>query len=475
MGTPVKSGLSRKLGLFTALMIVISSMIGSGIFKKIAPMSASLMSPWLILICWIVAGFITMFGAFTFAGFAKVNSDAGGEYQYLKISFGKFFSFLYGWSAFVVIQSASVASIAYVFGESVGNLIQLPQLPVAWSQISLFGYIYPLDNIGVKAVTIAGIIIITIINYRGVEYGGFMVNLFTMAKMLGILILIVFGLSYIGGTTANINTVSSGYAAFSEQGWMQITSIFFVAMLGAFWAYDGWGTVAFLAEEIKNPYRNLPIAISAGVLVVMFVYFLIHYVYLYVMPVDSYIAIDAAKNSIAASDMAKVIMGSFGFVLVSVLILVSTFGTANSDAMSSSRIYYAMAREGMFFKKAGVTHKKYKTPHVSLVLQCIWASILVMSGTFDQLTDMLIFAAFIFYGAAAYGLLKLKAKKIITEKIWGFPVFPILFIIFCIAITLSSFVQKPIASITGVALVCTGIPFYFLWKNKKGQTELNVE
>lgn len=430
-------------------------------------MSEELMSPWLILLCWIVAGFITMFGAFTFAGFAKVNSEAGGEYQYLKISFGKFFSFLYGWTAFTVIQSASVASIAYVFGESVGNLVHLPQFPEAWSRICLFGYIFPFDNMGVKAVTIAGIIVITIINYRGVQYGGFTNNLLTLAKMLGILILIVFGLSYIGGSTANVSAVSSGYHAFSEQGWWQITSIFFVAMLSAFWAYDGWANITFLAGEVKRPSRNLPIAISFGVIAVMLIYFLIHYVYLYVMPVDSYIAVNGAKNQIAAAEMADVVIGPLGFVVVTVLIMVSTFGTANSSAMSSSRIYYAMAREGMFFGKAGVTHKKYNTPHVSLILQCVWASILVISGTFDQLTDMLIFAAFIFYGAAAFGLLKLKAKKVITDKVWGYPAFPVLFIIFCLLITASSFFQRPLASLTGIALVLTGIPFYFFWKNKK--------
>jgi basic amino acid/polyamine antiporter, APA family len=462
-----KSGLSRKLGLFTALMVVICSMIGSGVFKKIAPMSAELMSPWLIMLCWIVAGFITMFGAFTFAGFAKVNSEAGGEYQYLKLSFGRFFSFLYGWTAFTVIQSASVASIAYVFGESVGNLVHLPQLPKEWSQISLFGYIFPFDNIGVKAVTIAGIIIITIINYRGVQYGGFTNNLFTIAKMTGILILVIFGLSYIDGSTSNVSAVSSGYAVLSEQGWWQVTSIFFVAMLSAFWAYDGWANITFLAGEVKNPHRNLPIAISFGVIAVMLIYFLIHYVYLYVMPVDSYIAVNGSKNTIAAAEMADVVIGPFGFILVSVLILVSTFGTANSSAMSSSRIYYAMAREGMFFGRAGSTHKKYNTPHVSLVLQCIWASILVISGTFDQLTDMLIFAAFIFYGAAAFGLLRLKTKGLIKEKVFGYPVFSVLFIIFCILITASSFFQRPLASLTGIGLVLTGIPFYFFWRNKK--------
>jgi APA family basic amino acid/polyamine antiporter len=461
------SGLSRKLGLFTALMVVVCSMIGSGVFKKIAPMSADLMSPWLILLCWIVAGFITMFGAFTFAGFAKVNSDAGGEYQYLKISFGNFFSFLYGWTAFTVIQSASVASIAYVFGESVGNLVHLPQLSEQWSQISLFGYIFPFDNIGVKLVTILGIIIITVINYRGVEYGGFTTNLFTVAKMLGILILIIFGLSYIGGSTHNVSTVSTNFSEIGEQGWWQITSIFFVAMLSAFWAYDGWANITFLAGEVKNAKRNLPIAISFGVLIVMLVYFLIHYVYLYVMPVDSYIVINESKNTIAAAEMSNVVIGPLGFVIVSVLILVSTFGTANSSAMSSSRIYYAMAREGMFFRRAGATHPIYNTPHVSLVLQCIWASVLVMSGTFDQLTDMLIFAAFIFYGAAAFGLLRLKSKKIITDKVWGYPAFPVLFIVFCVLITLSSFIQRPLASTTGIILVLTGIPFYFYWRNKK--------
>jgi basic amino acid/polyamine antiporter, APA family len=464
-----KSGLVRKLGLFTSIMIVISSMIGSGVFKKIAPMSDSLMSSWLILLCWIVAGFITMFGAFSFAGLSKINSDAGGQYQYLKIVFGKFFSFLYGWTAFTVIQSASIASIAYVFGQSVGNLVHLPELSPAWSQLSLFGYIFPFDNISVKLVTIAAIFCITLINHYGVQYGGITVNLFTVAKIAGILILIVFGLSFSGGSFENLSRVSKGYNALHEQGFWQQTSIFFAAMLSAFWAFDGWANLTFLAGEVKNPKRNLPIAIITGVLCVTGIYFVINFAYLYVMPVDSYIEIFKNKNTIAAAEMANVVIGSGGFILISILIMVSTFGTTNSSVMSSSRIYYAMAKEKMFFSRAGNTHKKHNTPHFSLWLQFAWASVLVISGTFDQLTDMLIFAAFIFYGSGALGLFVLKIKGQYPEKTFGYPIFPALFIIFCLFIIGSSFVQRPLESFAGVGLVLTGIPVYFYlkYKNKK--------
>ncbi|NTW33016.1 MAG: amino acid permease [Bacteroidetes bacterium] len=462
-----KSGLSRKLGLFTAIMVVICSMIGSGVFKKIAPMAATLYSPSLVMLCWFVAGSVTLFGALSFSGLSKINNEAGGQYQYLKIIFGKFFSFLYGWTAFAVIQSASIASIAYIFGQSFGNLVNLPHLSPEWSQINLFGYIFPFDNIGVKLVTIITIVIITLINYFGVEYGGFTVNFFTIAKMLGILILILFGLSFSQGSMENVSQVSQNYNTLAHQDLWQIISVFFAAMISAFWAFDGWANITFLAGEVHNPKKNLPIAIIGGVLAVTAIYLLINFTYLYVMPVDSYIAISKNPNSIAATELAKYVIGPAGFVVVSLLIMISTFGTTNSSIMSSSRIYFAMAKEGMFFKSMATTHKKHKTPHVSLAVQCVWACVLVISGTFDQLTDMLIFAAFIFYGAGALGLFVLKIKGLYPEKVFGYPVFPALFIIFCVFIIISSFIQRPLESFTGVGLVLIGVPVYFYMKKKK--------
>ncbi len=461
-----KSGLSRKLGLFSALMVVICSMIGSGIFKKVAPMAGTLYSSNLILLCWLLAGIITLFGAISYSGLSRINKEAGGEYQYLKIIFGKFFSFLYGWTAFAVIQSASIASIAYVFSQSVNNMTKLPTFSEAISNIGLFGIIYPFDNIGVKGIAILIIILITLINYFGVQYGGWTVNFFTIAKLLGILFLlgICFGSGI--GSSANLHQQSQHYGEISSLNFWGLTSIVFAAMLSAFWAFDGWVNITFLAGEVKNPKRDLPISIIGGVLIVTAFYLVVNYAFLYVMPVDSYAAMAGAQNNIAAAEITKTVMGPAGFIIISSLILISTFGTTNSSIMSSSRIYYAMAKEGLFFRNVDKAHSKYKTPHRALFIQCVWSCLLVMSGTFDQLTDMLIFAAFIFYGSGAFGLFVLKIRDHYKEKIFGYPVIPALFIIFCLVLVVSSFVQRPVESLVGIGLILTGIPFYFYWRKR---------
>jgi len=355
-GQTENTGLSRKLGLFTALMIVVCSMIGSGIFKKIAPMAGTLYSSKLILLCWLLAGVITLFGAISYSGLSRINKEAGGEYQYLKIIFGRFFSFLYGWTAFAVIQTASIASIAYVFSQSVNNMIHLPNLPESIANISLFGYIFPFDNAGVKMITILAIIMITMINFFGVQYGGWTVNFFTIAKILGILFLlgICFGSGI--GSSENFKHSSQHICEINNLNFWGLTSIVFAAMLSAFWAFDGWVNITFLAGEVKNPRRDLPISIIGGVLIVTAFYMIVNYAFLYVLPVDSYAGMVQSQNSIAAAEVTKTVIGPAGFIIISVLILISTFGTTNTSVMSSSRIYYAMAKENMFFRSVAKTH-----------------------------------------------------------------------------------------------------------------------
>ncbi len=456
------SGLSRKLGVFTATMVVVGSMIGSGVFKKITPMAITLQSSKLILLSWLLAGLVTILGALSVASISKITSEAGGQYQYLKISYGKFFSFLYGWSGFTVIQSASIASIAYVFGQSVNNVFPLRHLPEIYERISFFGYIYPLDNLGVKLMTIAAIIFITTVNYFGVSYGGLLVNIFSSAKVLGIGLLIVLALFFSTGSMDNIVQPSMRASHHSATLFRYVTGIF-VAMLSAFWAYDGWANITSLSGEVKNCSRNLPIAIITGVLGVTVIYMVTNAAYLYVMPVDSFIELGKNKNAIAAAEAMSTIVGHGGYILISLLIMVSTFGAANSGAMAAPRVYYAMARDGLFFKGTANAHPKYKTPHRSLIIQCLWVSILVMSGTFDQLTDMLVFAAFIFYGSVVFGLFVLKKKRIITDKIFGYPFIPALFVIFCVTLLISTIIERPAEVCAGLILIVTGIPVYFYW------------
>lgn len=462
------SGLLTKLGLFTALMIVISSMIGSGIFKKIAPMAGELNSGGLILICWLVAGLITLLGSATNAEIAGLIAEPGGQYVYFKKMYGKGFAFLYGWSCFSVIQSASIASIGYVFSESVNAILPLPRLSGSLESFSIFGLFTPLDNFGVKALTITTIIFLTGANYIGVVIGGYINNVFTVLKVLGIVIIIILGLTISGGQIENAGPLleAPGTEYSSSLG---LFGAMFAAMLGAFWAYDGWNNIGYLGGEVKNPKRNIPIALFIGVSIVIVVYMITNFTFLYVMPVDEIVNIAKTENSIIAVEVIRKFLGTEGAFLISVLIMVSTFGTTNGSVLASPRIYFAMARDKVFFKSAGNCHSKFRTPHTSLLIQGVWSSILVLSGTFDQLTDMLIFASFIFYGSGAFGIFVLRKKMKDVHrpyKVFGYPWIPGFFVLFCILLVVVTIIQNPRDAGIGLLLVLIGLPFYFIWKKR---------
>ena len=462
------SGLLTRLGLFTTMMIVISAMIGSGIFKKITPMSAELGSPGLILICWVVAGIITLFGASANAEVAGLIAEPGGQYVYFKKMYGNAFAFLYGWSCFSVIQSASIASIAYVFAESVNAVFPLPHLSEHFEKISLFGIFFPFESFGVKGLTILTIIFLTAVNYFGVMFGGGVTNIFTILKVIGIIIIIFLGFLISGGSTAHLTPVleKPGYEYGSNLG---LFGAMFAAMLAAFWAYDGWNNIGYLGGEIKNPKRNIPLSLYGGVIVVIIIYLLVNVAYLYIMPVEEITAIAKTDNSIIAIEAMRKFLGYGGAMFISILIMVSTFGTTNGTILASSRIYFAMAGDGLFFNSAGKHHSKFRTPHISLLIQGFWASLLVLSGTFDQLTDMLIFASFIFYGMGAFGVFVLRRKmkdEVRPYKAFGYPVIPAIFVIFCATLVIVTIITNPRDAGIGLSLVLIGIPFYIFWKRR---------
>ena len=464
------SGLLTKLGLYTAVLIVISSMIGSGIFKKAAPMALELQSGGILLLCWVIAGIVTLIGAATNAEIAGLIAAPGGQYVYFKEMYGKAFAFIYGWSCFSVIQSASIASIAYVFAESVNAVIPLPHLSDSLEKLSLFGIFYPLDSFGVKSLTIITIVFLTAANYLGVIFGGFISNLFTTLKVIGIVIIIVLGLTISGGSVSNIGPVGESVNAQYGSN-LGLFGAMFAAMLGAFWAYDGWNNIGYLGGEVKNPKRNIPLALFAGVGIVMAVYLLTNFVYLYVMPVSEIIEIANKENTIIAVEVMRKFIGNGGAFFISVLIMISTFGTTNGTILASSRIYFAMSRDNLFFKSAGNVHPKFKTPYTSLLMQGMWASVLVLSGTFDQLTDMLIFASFIFYGAGAFGVFILRKKMKDAHRPYkaiGYPLIPFIFVLFCITLVIVTIIQNPRDAGIGLVLVLSGIPFYMFWNKKSG-------
>jgi APA family basic amino acid/polyamine antiporter len=444
-------------------------MIGSGVFKKIAPMSLELGSPNLILLAWLLAGIITLFGSATNAEIAGLIAEPGGQYAYFKKMYGKPFAFIYGWSCFAVIQSASIASIAYVFAESVNSIVPLPHLSEAFESITILGIFKPFESSGVKGLTILTILFLTTANYLGVVLGGNITNVFTVLKVVGILSVIILGLALGNNSFVNDGNFFS-YNSSNNTSSLGVVGAMFAAMLSAFWAYDGWNNIGYLGGEIKNPKRNIPLALYVGVTIVIVVYLIVNFVYLYVMPIEEIRNVAQTKNTIVAVEVMRKILGNYGSIFISLLIMISTFGTTNGTVLASSRIYFAMARDGLFFKSAKNCHPRFKTPHTSLIIQGLWASALVLTGTFDQLTDMLIFASFIFYGAGALGVFVLrKSMKDVHRpyKIFGYPIVPGIFVLFCILLVIITIVQNPRDAGIGLALIFAGVPFAIFWRKKQ--------
>lgn len=456
-----KIPLKRVLGLTTGILLVAGIMIGSGVFKKIAPMSAMGLNETYILGAWIVAGIITMFGAFTIAGLATMTIEAGGVYEYLRIIYGNFLSFLFGWTCFTIIGSASIAALAFIFSQSVNTLFQIPDALYAFKAFSIVDFIYPFANSGVKIFAITSIVVLTWLNYRGTKKGATLNNIVTSAKIFGILLLIFLGLFF-----STPNTVISAVTPDkTDLAGVALLSAFFGAMLSAFWAYDGWVTVSYLAGEIKNPKRNVPIAIITGAGIVMILYVLVNYAYMKSLPLNELAAI--GENNIAAATMAGKIMGKTGTILIALLIMTSTFGALNAIIIAYPRLYYRMAQENVFFKKAAYVHPAFHTPYIALLYSMLWSCVLVITGTFDLLTDMVIFAGFLFYGLLAWGLIKMKRKGIITSKVIGYPVVPVIIILFSSALIVNTVIVQLKQSAIGILLVLSGVPFYFYFKSKK--------
>lgn len=454
--------LKRVVGWAAAVLMVVGNIIGTGVFKKVVPMAQTGLNENFILLAWIVAGLIVTFGAFTFAGLAKLTTAPGGTYEYLRLCFGNFPAFLNGWGLFIIIGSGSVAAVAFVFSQSVNALVTLPNPLQQWNHISIAGSIYPFASSGIKIFSVATVMALTWFNFRGVKNSSILNTIVTTAKVLGILFLIVVGLVLSGPSPIADNTVYQNSSLVNTS----FLSIFMGAMLSAFWAYDGFTNVTALAGEIKDPKRNLPIAIISGVLIVMVLYVLVNYAYMKVMPLQQLAAL--GENKIAATEIAGKLLGNRGTVLISVLIILSSFGALNIIILFYSRVYFRMAQEGVFFKGASKVHPVYRTPYNALLYSMIWSCLLVLSGTFDVLTNMVIFTGFAFYLLAAVGLIKMKRKKVIKEKIPAYPLAPVLFIVFAGIFLIGILINYPIQSLTGTALLLTGVPFYYYFRKKNG-------
>jgi APA family basic amino acid/polyamine antiporter len=467
--------LVKQLGLFTVVAIAVGAVIGSGIFKKPALMAEHLGSPELLIFIWILAGFITLIGALSNAEVAGMIPETGGQYIYFQKMYGNLAAYIYGWAILAVIQTASIASITYVFSEYTEYFFKLPRFAKEIEEsfslyLPFIGSIFPLRDIGVKSLTIITICGLSAVNYLGIKYGGIVANLFTVAKVAAILILVAFGFMVGGGSVNNFVQDAPQYTGLG----FGLMGAVVASLSAAFWAYDGWNNITYISGEVKNPQKSIPIALVLGTIIVISVYVLINLAYLYVMPLA-----EMAKSKLVAADVAQKAIGPIGASFVAALVMVSTFGTSNGTIMVSARIYFAMARQKMFFSPIGIAHPKFHTPGNALLLQAIWSSALVMTGSFDNLTDMLIFVSWIFYAFGAVGVFVLRKKMPDAHrpyKVPGYPWLPAIFVIFAFAFVVLTLYEdisnymsgktEIINSTFGLFLTAIGIPLYYYFKKK---------
>jgi APA family basic amino acid/polyamine antiporter len=455
--------LQPKVGLRSASFLVVSVIIGSGVFKKIVPMSASLGSPTWVILCWVFAGLISIAGALSTAELVSMYPNSGGEYYYFQKIYGKFFAFLYGWSSFAIIKTAAISALAYIFAQSLNSLFHFP----VWgdAHASFLG-IHLFENLSIKIVASILIVLLTFLNFKGLEFAEKLSNYLTFTMLLGIGIFIVYGLTSSKGDILNLQTHA---ATLPELKGADLLKGLFIASLGAFWGYEGWNNIAYIGEEIKEPQKNLPLALLYGTLIVITSYVLLNIVFFYIMPIDAFLQM--GPNSIAAVEVAQKMSGSLGAIAVAILILTTTLNSTNSTIMMSARMVYAMARDKVFFSKAAHVHPTYNTPDTALFIQAFWAIALLFSGSFDQLTDMLIFASFLFYGSSALGVIIMRYKAPDVErkyKVIGYPVVPLLFCLFCATLFINTIIHQTGEAMWGLLLMFLGVPMY-IWFNKKAR------
>ena len=490
---PNEGGFVRGLGLVSSTMIVMGSMIGSGIFIVSAEISRLVGTPGLLMTVWLLTGFMTLAGALCYGELAAAMPAAGGQYVYLRESLGPLFGFLYGWTLFLVIQTGTIAAVAIAFAKFTGEL--LPWVSSShW--LFLWGHWGPVD-FGVNTlelVAIGSIALLTYLNMRGVRTGAWVQNVFTAAKVLALAGLILIGLFIARNATAvaaNFHNFWSGRTEFGPvTGWslhnlyrtvsghtvmVSTLTLVFIALVGSLFSSDAWNNITFTAGEVKNPRRNIPLSLALGTAIVTILYLLANLAYLNVLPLvgsssaTSVIGrgIQYASEDRVATAMVSVVLGHGGAVLMAIAILISCFGCTNGLILAGARVYYAMARDRLFFQRVGELHSRRRVPTMGLVVQGIWAALLCLSGTYNQLLEYVMFSVFLFYILTILGLFVLRWKRPEMPRpyrAFAYPVLPILYLAAAICFDVQLLRFLPPYTGAGLLLVLVGVHVFYWWR-----------
>jgi APA family basic amino acid/polyamine antiporter len=468
----------REIRLLDATMIVIGSMIGSGIFIVSADIARAVGSGGYLLLVWAITGLITIMGALSYGELAGLMPHTGGQYAYLRESYNPLIGFLYGWTLFLVIQTGTIAAVAVAFAKYTAVLI--PSLSDAVFTLGTFRIT------GAQLLAITSILILTFVNTRGLHGGKLIQDVFTLAKTTALLGLILLGIALARNAAAietNFATLWSASRAVVVNGQQVsrevltgfgLVAALGAAMVGSLFSSDAWNNITFAGGEVVNPRRTIPMSLFLGTAAVTIVYMLANVAYLVMLPLaGSPAAADVAGRGIqfAAEDRvgtaaASVLFGEPGVLIMAALIMVSTFGCNNGLILAGARVYYAMARDGLFFRNAGNLNRR-SVPGAALWAQAVWAGLLCLSGTYGDLLDYVVFAVLVFYILTVIGIFILRKRWPDAERpyrVWGYPVLPALYIAAAAAIAIDLLVMKPAYTLPGAAIVLMGIPAYFAWK-----------
>lgn len=431
--------LTRKLGLFDAGMIVSGAIIGSGIFMNPAESAKFLQSSAQLLFVWIAGGVIALLGGLCFAELGAMFPRTGGQYVYLEKAFKPWLGFLFGWTLFSTIQTGAIAAVSYTCARFIGIFI-------------------PMSNGWVTVLAAALIWSLSLINFLGIRPGSVVQNIFTTLKIAALLALIVIGFFWRGPSFPLGPLFPSGFN-------LGILSAMGLALMPALFSYGGWQNLNFVGGEVRNPSRNMPMAILSGVGFVAAVYILSNIVYIKALP---FAAIQGSTK--LASDAVEAMLGLWGARFVSLAIIVSTFGITNVFILTGARVYYVMAKEKAFLPIAARLHPRFKTPGASIFLQSFWASLLLLSNTYGQLLQYVTFGDWIFFALTALALLVLRRRMpdlARPYRVWGYPVVPAAFFLISAAVVVNVFISSPMKSLTGTAIIFGGLPLYFFSRRKE--------
>ena len=513
LNTPVAqesdTELVKGLGLTSATTLVMGSMIGSGIFLVSAEIAREVNSPALLLGAWLVTGFMTIVGALSYGELAAMMPKAGGQYVYLRESLGPLWGFLYGWTLFLVIQTGTIAAVGVAFGKFLG--VFFPHAVAADRWIWHIGHVREFHLFGIKSIAMGNmdvglnwqnlfgiviVVVLTIVNIYGIRTGAFVQNVFTIAKVSALFLLVLAGIFVARSHEAVVanfsnfwrlnfpHSASGIYTGLQAGPFVGVLTILAVAQVGSLFSADAWNNVTFTAGEVKNPKRNLPLSLAIGTGVVILLYFLANVIYLNHLPLDgdpngsSAAVVNGIKHATddrVGTAVMQQMFGGPGASLMAIAILISTFGCCNGLILAGARVYYAMAKDGLFFKSVGKVNSAYKTPAISLVVQGIWTCVLCLSGTYGQLLNYVIFAVLVFYILTIGGLFVLRYKRPNAERPYraiGYPLLPAIYIVMALFIDVVLLRYKPEFTWPGLIIVLLGIPVYLIWsRGKSGHTE----